>query len=254
MDSRKFVLESNILSEVKKVNKAIEDNSVVYSWYTEDWERLEVYDMENWKIAPIVKYLITGQRQRRWIWLYIIIIIWIIFIIWLFWVLFFWDDKKDTKTNTATIKPVDTTVIQSKIDKQKVENVWPVDENMAIESQIDEWIINSVYMPLWENERQMAEELERLQNQIWEDCQDDNLKMQLETLSKEFDNIVVQNDILNSKNEKLQNIVDNLPSDDFVYYLGTKIYENCNKDDISENYKKKCKDIFFDFQLNVKNK
>lgn len=252
----KIILENSSVLEVEKVKSETEKNAVVYNGFTKDGKQLELYDMDAWKIAPIVKYLITWRKRKNNIFLIILIILSVFFIVWIFAFVFLWSNNTESKQQVSEIEKQQTQeIIKVKKEKQNA-----VDETTATASGVDDETIDVVYNDSLqitgvEHQQQVLDDMEREIFRLNEECKNEELQKQYDDLQElfaelkgKYDLVTVDNNLLRKRNKELTETIENLPSDDFVYHLGNLIYKTCENDNISEKMYEKCKELYFNFQ------
>lgn len=230
----KFLIEKNVIVPISKVTKEIEERSIKYSWFTHEWDEIDVYDLENWKLAPIVRYLIEGDDNKKSFWLIWFVLIWLIWFAIVLIILFSWnnDVPKEVKTETKEITKV---VDLQTTDKKETETKT---------NQTNE-LMNEINMM---SSLKDEAELKALKSNF-----------EIEKRNIQIENL--ENEKLNLTNEiqRLKNIIAthtdrviNGPTDEFIYYLGDVTYKKCETT-LNEQIKANCKDLYFNYLEYAKN-
>ena len=130
---KNFLIWYNRIDEIEwEVDKKIIENSIVYTWFTIDWEKINAYDTENGKLAPIVRFLIEDEQWSR---NYFKMIIFIFIFIIIIGLSIYWFYPKDEKVNNPIITPIVKEAIKKEEIKPEIkeekkeeikENTWSV--------------------------------------------------------------------------------------------------------------------------------
>ena len=135
----KLVLNKNFIKEVDKLDYE-EKKGVVYEWYDKQWNNIELYHVEAWKVAPIVRYLITWKKRKiNWFILIIAIIFSLLILSGLWYFLFSNNEEKQVQPvviqqEEQVIKPME---IQTEITKQpEIELQQALDQLRMAEDEI----------------------------------------------------------------------------------------------------------------------
>lgn len=233
----KFLIDKNRVVEVEKVTTSIEEKSIVYSWYNKDWEEVEIFDLENWKLAPIVRYLIEWGDEKRSKLLIWLIIWWLIALLWILIFAFSWDEEINTNTNTNINN---SQIIPTGDPVKKTETKTEIETEINIESELR----NEVEMMTGlKNEA----EIETLRN-VYEL---EKKEIEIQKLETKINELTENN---NSLEEKLKNQTTRLiesPKDAFIYYLGDNVYEKC-ENALEPKILNNCKDLYYKYTRYVK--
>lgn len=234
----KYLIEKNVIIPVDKVTKEIEGKAVVYSWYTHEWEDIDIYDLENWKLAPIVRYLIEwwdigGNKYLAWgiVWGLILL-----FGLW-FWI-YSWTEEKPVVT--APVQLVEKPIAKT---EEKIEIIDNTENELKNEVEMMTGLKNEA-------------ELETLRNVFELEKKNINIAKLENSNSELFEKNTILKKELEILNEKVNNQVNriiNSPEDAFIYYLGDNVYQRCenaNDEQILEN----CKDLYYKFIKYAENK
>ena len=236
----KFLIEKNIIVPVNKITKDIEEKSIKYSWYTHEGDEIDIYDLENWKLAPIVRYLIEWEDWKKNNLLLWGILIWLIVFAILLVVIFTWNSNetvKQEKTNITKVVPIET--------KKETETKKEININDTNKTNTENELKNEVEMM---TKLKNDSELQLLKNNF--EIEKRNIKIQ---------NLMTENGNLKEKLINLQNIIAeyknrtiNGPKDEFIYYLGDTTYEKC-ENTINDEIKANCKELYFNYLKYAKN-
>lgn len=225
----KYLIEKNVLIPVEKVPKEVEENAILYTWYTLEGENIDVYDMENGKLAPIVRYLIEWWEWKNnkilafvmlWVGLFFILIIWF---------LVFWENEKPVPkipiVNENTILP------NEKIEEEKEIIIIDNTEN-DLKNEIE--VLKS---------NKNNTDIEKMRNLF--ELEKKNIEIQRLTIKNE--ELTEENKILIENSKKPIKRIIETPKDAFIYYLGDNVYQKCEsatQEKIIEN----CKNLYFEYK------
>lgn len=231
----KLILEQNRINEVEKVPKETVEKSVVYNWRTIDGEEIQVFDLENWKLAPIVRYLIESKWWGSMIWIIVIWIFSVIIFLMIVWFVFSWTDKEPVKqTQNLPLVEIKENVVNEEKEKEEIK---PDNEDLLIQSEIQ------IYKDLafeaetaYANLNYRNEQL-RLNNL--------NLLNENTELKKKIENVetlkwtinMLESELKIKKKRELE-----APEDGFVYYLWEYLYEKCEI-----NKTNPCLELYYDY-------
>jgi len=226
----KLILDKNFIKEKKDIWKDIVKGAVKYDWRLLNGEAIELYNMQDGEIAPIVNFLIKGKKSKI-SWLLIIgagVLLFVFFFI-MFLILKPAPEVEPIKT-PVIVQPEVKPEVKPEIETQQISfemiNEFEVMENMKKEAELE--TLNLFYELQGEKleTKRLANEIEKLKNENTE------LNTELERLK-----------LLNKNIE--QRIIEK-PEDEFIYYLGDITYERC-KNPANVDLLRKCETLYFNY-------
>ena len=247
MIMNKYLIEKNVVIPVDKITDDIKQKSIIYSWYTNDWEEINIYDLENWKLAPIVRYLIEwwdekGNKILLWL-----IIWWLLFVAIILIIIFSWNDEVKKIDNNIISKSIIPTW---KIEIEKKEIKLPVEIK---KDNFENELRNEIDMMTWLKKEAEIETL--------------RINFELEKKNITIQKLNIKNsDLLEKKLElekEIEKLKDNVkisikriinePKDGFIYYLGDNIYKKC-ENTLDEKILNNCKELYYKYMKYAENK
>ena len=197
----KLILNQNLVTEVTKVPLKVQKNAVCYNGRDKEGENIELYDVEAWKVAPIVRYLITWKKKRLNIWLILLAIFFSLLLIWWITLFFLGGDKT---TPTPAQRPIEI--------KEQVKGVTLENSATIKIKELEEKII------MTNDQLVMAEEeIVRL------------TKMEV------IPEIITEEKIIEVEKEVLRDLNED---EKFIMYLGNIIYNKCQSPEFEEKCSK----------------
>lgn len=237
---KNLILDKNFINEVDKIEKD-HKNAVVYPWKMLNWDSFLLYNMEDGKIAPIVRFLISWRKKINFFLIFWSIFLFIIFL-WI--IIFLFLPKNEVKKNIAQTETVKTVLPVE--DKKNIIDQDSINKNYIDQDKFNFEVINEI--DTMRGLKQQAElevletkfELSRLKIEYNDKIkQNEKLISDIDILKK---SLIEKNNIINDFNVKKNNS----PADNFIYYLWNNFYSKCEKtkdEKIIEN----CKTLYFNF-------
>ena len=234
----KLILDKNFITEVEKVDKEYVKKSVLYHGRDLEGQEIELYNMEDWKVAPIIRFLVEGKKKTSWLLIILAGILLLVFFGLMVFVLMPKEKevistaplKQDTVVKTEEIKPI----VKEKISEEKEE----IKQNLELFNEIS-----------------MMSDLKN--------------KAEVKTLKYKYDldRLKLELQEKNKTIEKLNNVVNNLnndikllntrktetATDEFIYYLWDNIYKKC-ENSIDDTVIDNCKNLYFNYLEYAKNR
>ena len=235
----KFVLDKNFAREVKDISKEDIKKSVLYPWITLKGEEVELYNMEDWKIAPIVRFLVQWKKKANWLLFLIVGILLLLFFGVVVYAFYPKEEIKVIDTIPLISEPVIKTETKTEIKtdtetETEKQNNW----NMELFNEVD----------TMRNLKSSAE-LETLQTKY----ELNRLRIELEEKTKINEKLVstinnLKEDLKVLNTRKLES-----PEDNFVYYLWDVTYKRC-ENTADKTIIENCKTLYFKFLEYAKNR
>lgn len=233
----KLILDKNFIQEVEEFPKETK-RGFKYRWYLAEWEEVELYDVEANEIAPIVRFLATGKKNKvSWL---LIIIGWLISLVFFIIVIYFMTSKSEPQQWFVQPQITKEVPLESTAEQPEVEIV-------KTETETEEWtetswglnLMNEVdtYKDL-SNEARI--EIERLNYQV--DLKD----IEINKLTNMVNNLQIENTELRNQVSVIDNRNAETPTDEFIYYLGDMLYKKCKKE-TDEKQIQNCQQIYYKF-------
>lgn len=243
-----YLIDKNHVTELKTVPKDLEKNWVNYTWYNDKWEKIAIYDLENSKLAPIVRYLIEWEGAgRNWKLIIIMTLIWIVILSGLlYWFLSIWND------NNNKVQPRVNNIIQKPIEDKKVVQQIEQDTWSTIKDNTNE-LQNEVDLYKWlKNDAEL--EATRVNYLLQEDkFKIDNLNAKINNLQENNKDLTDKNIILSQKVDNYEKIIEQYKNDafkspikSFIEYLWQMVYDNCESTK-NEEKKANCQSLYYNF-------
>ncbi len=233
----KLILDKNFVQETEKYTKE-QDKALKFKGWTADWEEIELVDMENESIAPMVRFLAQGKKKKiSWL------LIWgagLLMLIFFGLMIFLLMGSSTTSQPTReVIQPIQK-VTESKPDIEVIKTETENETSWALEIA---------------NEIDMFEDMK------------DSAELEAVKLNYEVERLKVEVEEKTKANEKLTNMVNNLEAelnilstrksegatDDFIYYLWDSIYKRCEQP-TTDLAIEKCKTLYFNYLEHAKNR
>lgn len=245
----KYLIEKNVVIPVEKITDDIEEKSIKYSWYNHDWKNIEIYDLENWKLAPIVRYLIEWWDEKRSNLLLWWMIWWMLLIAVILIIIFSWNDevkKVENNVVTKSVFPIWNTKINE--PKEKEEIIVEVKEN-----NFENELKNEIDMMSWLKKEAEIETL-RINFEL------EKKNITIEKLNAKNNDLIEKKQELEKEIAKLENNVEisknriiKEPKDEFIYYLGDNIYQKCESA-LDDKILNNCKELYYKYMKYAENK
>lgn len=238
----KLILDKNFVQETQKYTKE-QDKALKFKGWTAGWEEIELVDMENESIAPMVRFLAQWKKKKiSWLLIWGAGLLILIFFGLMIFLLIWWDTQKVQPKNEV-IQPVNK-IVESKPDIQIIKT-----ETETEDEKQTSWSLEML------NELDMFKEMK------------DSAEIETLKLTYEVDRLKVELSEKTKSEEKLTNMVNNLENevnilntrksegatDDFIYYLWESIYKRCEQP-TTELAIEKCKTLYFNYLEYAKNR
>jgi len=231
----KFILDKNFVKEVTTISKDKIKSSVLYEGRNLRGNKIELYDMEAWKIAPIVRFLIEWKKSKLSLFLIIGIGLLIFVFSWLIAYLLWPTPEKLTPTlpnndinRSRVVDPVIPTKEENKENNFNLEILNELDTFRGLKNEAELETERLTYKLELKNL-----EKEKLSNKIL-DLEEENKKLTQNVLE-----LKENNKIINKRN------ID-APADAFIYYLGDIAYEKC-QNPLDSEILRKCESIYYNY-------
>lgn len=239
----KLILDKNFIQEVKEYPKEFK-KGLKYTGYNLKWDLIELHDVEANEIAPIVRFLATGKKNK----ISLLLIIWAGFLLLVFFVLIYFGLNSGWSwwqvVNTPSI-PAGQVV--STPETKEVENIATITKTETETEDFKEtsWGLNLINeVDLYKDMSSEAWlEIERLNFII------EKKDLEIEKLTNMVNNLEEEKSLLLQENKKLETRKINNPTDEFIYFLWEYLYKKCDKE-TSEEKINACQKIYYNFLEN----
>lgn len=234
----KLILDKNFITEVEKVDKEYIKKSVLYHGRDLDWQEIELYNMEDWKVAPIIRFLVEGKKKTSWL---LIILAWVLLLVFFGIMVFILMPKDKEIVKTTPLEQ--NTVIKTDDKKEIIKEIIPVEKT---ENKENFELFNEVSMM---SDLKNKAEVETLKYKY----ELDRLKLELQEKNKTIEKLNNVNNNLNNDIKLLNTRKTQNATDDFIYYLWDNIYKKCEIS-IDEKIIDNCKNLYFNYLDYAKNR
>lgn len=230
----KLILDKNFISEVEKVDKEYVKKAVLYHGRDLEWQEIELYNMEDWKVAPIIRFLVEGKKKTSWL---LIILAWIMMLVFFGLMVYILMPKEEQIVKTTPLQQ--NTVIKTE-EKNPIIEVEKKETNQNLE------LFNEVSMM---SDLKNKSEIETLKYKY----ELDRIKLELEEKNKTIEKLNININDLNFNIKSLKTRKTESATDDFIYYLWDNIYKKC-ENSIDEKIIDNCKNLYFNYLEYAKNR
>lgn len=230
----KLILDKNFIQETEKYTKE-QEKVIKFKGWTADGEEIELIDMESNKIAPIVRFLAEGKKNKlSWLLIWWAGFLMLVFFGLLMYLMTSWS------TTQVVWQP-------AKITKEIVIDKKPVVEIIKTETETEtekatSWsleLLNEVDM--FKDMKDSAEiETIKMSYEL------DRTKLQVNELLKDKEKLTLMVNNLEGENLKLKTREVEGATDEFIYYLWDMTYSRCKKPTTPEKIEN-CKTLYFNF-------
>ncbi len=238
----KLILDKNFITEVEKVDKEYIKNAVLYHGRDLDWQDIQLYNMEDWKVAPIIRFLVEWKKKTRWL---LIILAWILLLVFFAVMVYILMPKKENLVNNVPLQQ--NTVI-------KTDDKNPTVEVVKTEKEIDNKKETTRNLELF-NEVDMMKDLKNKSEieTLKVKYELERLKLELDEKNKIIEKLNININDLNNSINLLNTRKTKNATDDFIYYLWDNIYKKC-ENSIDEKILDNCKNLYFNYLEYAKNR